>query len=109
MITQKLKDMLDLVFCIENDDFRTYLEAASIRMNLKAQFLSVENIPRTISDSPGATLILQSNKNEGIFFDIGKKLKGIFFKDLKIIFLSFDYLIKGDAIKSFSSFLQAPC
>ncbi len=109
MITQKLKDMLDLVFCIENDDFRSYLKIASSRMNLKAQFLSVENIPRTISDRPGATLILQSNKNEGIFFDIGKKLKGIFFKDLKIIFLSFDYLIKGDAIKSFSSFLQAPC
>ena len=78
-------------------------------MNLKTQFFSVENIPRTISDKPNATLILQSDKNEGIFFDIAKKLKGIFFKDLKIIFLSFDYLIKTDALKSFSSFLQAPC
>ena len=109
MITQKVKDGSDLVFCIENDDFRAYLKSVSARMNLKTQFFSVENIPRTISDKPNATLILQSDKNEGIFFDIAKKLKGIFFKDLKIIFLSFDYLIKTDALKSFSSFLQAPC
>ena len=109
MITQKVKDGSDLVFCIENDDFRAYLTSVSARMNLKTQFFSVENIPRTISDKPNATLILQSDKNEGIFFDIAKKLKGIFFKDLKIIFLSFDYLIKTDALKSFSSFLQAPC
>ena len=109
MITQKVKDGSDLVFCIENDDFRAYLKSVSGRMNLKTQFFSVENIPRTISDKPNATLILQSDKNEGIFFDIAKKLKGIFFKDLKIIFLSFDYLIKTDALKSFSSFLQAPC
>ena len=109
MITQKVKDGSDLVFCIENDDFRAYLQSSSARMNLKTQFFSVENIPRTVSDKPNATLILQSDKNEGIFFDIAKKLKGIFFKDLKIIFLSFDYLIKTDALKSFSSFLQAPC
>ena len=74
-----------------------------------ARFLKIENIPRVISENPDATLVLQSDKNEGIFFDIGKKLKGVFFKDLKIIFLSFDYLIRTDAIKSFSSFIQAPC
>ena len=99
----------NLIFCIENKDFRDYLSAVSMATKKNAQFLRVENIPRVISENPDATLVLQSDKNEGKFFDIGKKLKGIFFKDLKIIFLSFDYLIKADAIKSFSSFLQAPC
>ena len=99
----------NLIFCIENNDFRDYLETVSTGSKRNARFLKVENIPRVISENPDATLVLQSDKNEGIFFDIGKKLKGVFFKDLKIIFLSFDYLIKTDAIKSFSSFIQAPC
>ena len=105
----KENNSLKLIFCIENNDFRDYLETVSTGSKRNARFLKVENIPRVISENPDATLVLQSDKNEGIFFDIGKKLKGVFFKDLKIIFLSFDYLIKTDAIKSFSSFIQAPC
>ena len=99
----------ELIFCIENADYRTYLELATRQVEIDAKFLEIENVPRTISDYPGATLVLQSEKNEGKFFDVAKKLKGIFFKDLKVIFLSFDFLMKVDAMKSFSSFLQAPC
>ena len=99
----------DLIFCIENDEFRKYLEISAKNLPENVKFLKIENVPRTIAENTGATLVLQSDENEGIFFDIGKKLKGVFFKDLKIIFLSFDYLIKADAIKGFSSFLQAPC
>ena len=99
----------DMIFCIENEDFREYLKFSCQSSGYNAIFLAVENIPRIISENTEATLILQSEKNEGIFFDIGRKLKGFFFKDLKIIFLSFDYLIRSDAIKAFSSFIQAPC
>lgn len=99
----------ELIFCIGNADYRTYLELATRQVEIDAKFLEIENVPRTISDYPGATLVLQSEKNEGKFFDVAKKLKGIFFKDLKVIFLSFDFLMKVDAMKSFSSFLQAPC
>jgi len=69
-----------LIFCIENKDFKEYLKA-----------------------------INDKKEEQIIFLDIGKKLKGVFFKELKVIFLSFDYLIKADALKGFSSFIQAPC
>ena len=98
-----------LIFCIENTDFAKYLKAVSDKTDKQIKFLEIENIPRAIAENPDATLVLQSDKNESIFFDIGKKLKGIFFKELKVIFLSFDYLIKADALKGFSSFIQAPC
>ena len=98
-----------LICCIENKDFRTYLKNASDNFSEKVKFLKIENVPRTISEDTSATLVLQSDENEGVFFDIGKKLKGVFFKDLKIVFLSFDYLIKADSLKGFASFLQAPC
>lgn len=70
----------NLIFCIENNDFRDYLETVSTGSKRNARFLKVENIPRVISENPDATLVLQSDKNEGIFFDIGKKLKGVFFQ-----------------------------
>ena len=109
MSVEKNNQTADLIFCIENDEFRKYLEISAKSFSENVKFLKIENVPRTIAENTDATLILQSDRNEGIFFDIGKKLKGVFFKDLKIIFLSFDYLIKSDAIKGFSSFLQAPC
>ena len=98
-----------LIFCIENEDFNKYLKSTSDETDNRIEFLEIENIPRAVAENPDATLVLQSDKNENIFFDIGKKLKGIFFKELKVIFLSFDYLIKSDALKGFSSFIQAPC
>jgi DNA-binding response OmpR family regulator len=103
------KPSLSFIFCIENEEFRKYLEVSTEDLSGKVKFLTIEHVPRTISENTEATLVLQSDKNEGIFFDIGKKLKGVFFKDLRIIFLSFDYLIKADALKGFSSFLQVPC
>ena len=99
----------ELILCIENKDFNKYLKSKSDKTDKRIKFLEIENIPRAVADNPDATLILQSDINENIFFDIGKKLKGIFFKELKVIFLSFDYLIKSDALKGFSSFIQAPC
>ena len=72
----------DLIFCIENEDFREYLKSSCQSSGHHALFLAVENIPRIISENTEATLILQSEKNESIFFDIGRKLKGFFFKDL---------------------------
>ena len=99
----------ELILCIENKDFNKYLKSKSDETDKRIKFLEIENIPRAVADNPDATLILQSDINENIFFDIGKKLKGIFFKELKVIFLSFDYLIKSDALKGFSSFIQAPC
>ena len=96
----------DLIFCIENDEFRKYLEISAENLSENVKFLKIENVPRTIAEDTNATLILPSDENEGIFFDIGKKLKGVFFKDLKIIFLSFDYLIKADAIKASPHFYR---
>jgi len=98
-----------LIFCIENKDFKEYLIAINDKTDEQIKFLDIENIPRSVAENPDATLVLQSDVNENIFFDIGKKLKGVFFKELKVIFLSFDYLIKADALKGFSSFIQAPC
>ena len=98
-----------LIFCIENKDFKEYLIAINDKPDEQIKFLDIENIPRSVAENPDATLVLQSDVNENIFFDIGKKLKGVFFKELKVIFLSFDYLIKADALKGFSSFIQAPC
>ena len=63
----------DLIFCIENEEFRKYLEVSAKSFSGGAKFLKIENVPRTIADNTNATLILQSDKNEGIFFDIGKK------------------------------------
>ena len=98
-----------LIFCIENKDLKKFLNSTSDEIDERIKFLEIENIPRAVAENPDATLVLQSDVNENIFFDIGKKLKGIFFKELKVIFLSFDYLIKADALNSFSSFIQAPC
>ena len=98
-----------LIFCIENLEFKSYLKIVIDTKKNNVKFLTIENVPRAISEDASATLVLQSDQNEGIFFDIGKKLKSVFFKDLKIIFLSFDYQIRSDAMKAFSSFLQAPC
>ena len=98
-----------LIFCIENKDFKEYLKAINDKTDEQIKFLDNENVPRSVAENPDATLVLQSDVNENIFFDIGKKLKGVFFKELKVIFLSFDYLIKADALKGFSSFIQAPC
>tara|TARA_A200000113_G_scaffold226020_1_gene249540 strand:+ start:2969 stop:4984 length:2016 start_codon:yes stop_codon:yes gene_type:complete len=98
-----------LIFCIENKDFKEYLKAINDKTEEQIKFLDIENVPRSVAENPDATLVLQSDINENIFFDIGKKLKGVFFKELKVIFLSFDYLIKADALKGFSSFIQAPC
>ena len=98
-----------LIFCIENKEFKEYLKAINDRTDGQIKFLDIENVPRSVAENPDATLVLQSDVNENIFFDIGKKLKGVFFKELKVIFLSFDYLIKADALKGFSSFIQAPC
>lgn len=69
----------DLIFCIENEEFRKYLEVSAKSFSGKAKFLKIENVPRTIADNTNATLILQSDKNEGIFFDIGKKAERCFF------------------------------
>jgi len=98
-----------LIFCIENKDFKEYLKAINDKTDEQIKFLDIENVPRSVAENPDATLVLQSDVNENIFFDIGKKLKGVFFKELKVIFLSFDYIIKADALKGFSSFIQAPC
>jgi DNA-binding response OmpR family regulator len=98
-----------LIFCIENKDFKEYLKAINDKTEEQIKFLDIENVPRSVAENPDATLVLQSDVNENIFFDIGKKLKGVFFKELKVIFLSFDYIIKADALKGFSSFIQAPC
>ncbi len=98
-----------LIFCIENKDFKEYLKAINDKTDEQIKFLDIENVPRSVAENPDATLVLQSDVNENILFDIGKKLKGVFFKELKVIFLSFDYLIKADALKGFSSFIQAPC
>ena len=98
-----------LIFCIENKEFKEYLKAINDKTDEQIKFLDIENVPRSVAENPDATLVLQSDVNENIFFDIGKKLKGVFFKELKVIFLSFDYLIKADALKGFSSFIQAPC
>ena len=65
-----------LIFCIENKDFKKYLNSASGETDEQIKFLEIENIPRAIAENPDATLVLQSDKNENIFFDIGKKLKG---------------------------------
>lgn len=109
MNKQNSNTQAQLIFCIENTEFKSYLINSISKINDSSRFITIENVPRAISEYTNATLILQSDQNEGIFFDIGKKLKNIFFKDLKIIFLSFDYQIRSDAIKAFSSFLQAPC
>ena len=85
MSVEKNNQTADLIFCIENDEFRKYLEISAKSFSENVKFLKIENVPRTIAENTNATLILQSDRNEGIFFDIGKKLKGVFFKDLKII------------------------
>ena len=68
----------ELILCIENKDFNKYLKSKSDETDKRIKFLEIENIPRAVADNPDATLILQSDINENIFFDIGKKLKGIF-------------------------------
>jgi hypothetical protein len=69
----------DLIFCIENDEFRKYLEISAKNLSENVKFLKIENVPRTIAENTGATLVLQSDVNERIFFDIGKKTQGSFF------------------------------
>ena len=98
-----------IIICIENHDFDQYLRASAPQYTEEILFVQIENVPRAVADNPEAVLVLQSDNHENIFFEIGKKLKGVFFKNLKVIFTSFDYQIKSDALKSFSSFLQAPC
>ena len=69
-----------LIFCIENKDLKKFLNSTSDEIDERIKFLEIENIPRAVAENPDATLVLQSDVNENIFFDIGKKLKGIFFK-----------------------------
>lgn len=99
----------DLLLCVENREFRKYLFNSAHSFSECVEFLKIENIPRAIANNPSTTLVLQSDEKERIIFDIGKKLKGFFFNDLKIIFLSFDHLIQDDANNAFEAFLQAPC
>ena len=99
---------LNLIICVENANYAEYLRMSFAEHDLSAKFVEIENLPRFVSEEPKSTLVLQSNTMENILFDIGKKLKGIFFKDLKVIFMSFDYQLTSDSQKSFSSFLQAP-
>ena len=69
-----------LIFCIENKEFKEYLKAINDRTDGQIKFLDIENVPRSVAENPDATLVLQSDVNENIFFDIGKKLKGVFFQ-----------------------------
>ena len=82
--TRSLKSVL--IFCIENKDFKKYLDSTSREIDERIKFLEIENIPRAVAENPDATLVLQSDVNENIFFDIGKKLKGIFSKNSKLFF-----------------------
>ena len=61
-------------------DFNKYLKSTSDETDNRIEFLEIENIPRAVAENPDATLILQSDKNENIFFDIGKKLKVFFLR-----------------------------
>ena len=48
-----------LIFCIENKDFKKYLNSASGETDEQIKFLEIENIPRAIAENPDATLVLQ--------------------------------------------------
>jgi len=61
-----------LILCVENTDFKKYLKAARDETDEQIKFVEIENIPRAVAENPDATLVLQSDKNESIFFDIGK-------------------------------------
>ena len=68
--TKSLNSML--IFCIENKDFKKYLSSIATEKDDHIKFLEIENIPRAVAENPDATLVLQSDINENIFFDIGK-------------------------------------
>ena len=63
-----------LIFCIENKDFNKYLKSTSDETDKRIKFLEIENIPIAVAENPDDTLVLQSDINENIFFDIGKIL-----------------------------------
>lgn len=73
------KKIPDFLLCVENREFRKYLFNSAHSFSECIEFLKIENIPRAIANNPNTTLVLQSDEKERIIFDIGKKLKGVFF------------------------------
>ena len=41
-----------LIFCIENNDFKKYLNSTRDKMDERIKFLEIENIPRAVAENP---------------------------------------------------------
>ena len=98
----------NLVLCVEDELYRTYLEQAFAGAGTPCTSVAVENLAQTISESPSGILLLQSETSEQNLIELSSRLKRLFGQEICVLLLSADYLTGEEAGSSVDAFLQFP-
>ena len=97
-----------LYFCVENPLFKKYLETTSAYDDEDIVFIEKEKLPELLAENQSTILVLQSDQSEIETIELSSRLKRVFGKALKIIYLSCDYKIKDDVGRIADLFLEFP-
>ena len=65
----------DLVLCVEDELYRTYLEQAFAGAGTPCTSVAVEDLAQTIAESPSGILLLQSDTAEQNLIELSSRLK----------------------------------
>ncbi|MCB1188964.1 MAG: response regulator [Leptospiraceae bacterium] len=99
---------IKIFLSIENQVFREYLIIEFEKSGYKFEIIAENKILKNISELMNSVLLLQSDSYEPETIEISRRLKRAFSSDIKVIFLSSDYMITEDAGNSADRILQWP-
>ena len=93
-ISEKESSQLNFVVCIENQLYKNYLaKALNSFSSCNVLFIDKANIANAVAENSDVILVLQSDDAEYQLIEIASKLKRVFSNEIKIIFLSLDYIL----------------
>ncbi len=98
----------NLVLCVEDELYRSYLEQAFAGAGTPCTSVAAENLAQTIAESPTGILLLQSDTAEQNLIELSSRLKRLFGDEIRVLLLSADYLTGEEAGASVDAFLQYP-
>lgn len=100
---------LNFVVCIENQLYKNYLtKALKTFSSYNVLFIDKTTIANAVAENSNVILILQSDDAEYQLIEIASKLKRVFSNEIKIIFLSLDYILEPEISAVVDKFLQFP-
>ena len=100
---------LNFVVCVENQLYKNYLaKALNSFSSCNVLFIDKANIANAVAENSDVILVLQSDDAEYQLIEIASKLKRVFSNEIKIIFLSLDYILEQEISAVVDKFLQFP-